>query len=57
MYTTAFVELFLTNNFYLAFVNMLNEMRLGFLSPQSIERFQRLSRDIVYDDGVGATEL
>jgi ATP-dependent DNA helicase PIF1 len=36
---------------------MLNEMRFGNLSSTSIRKFQSLSRDIEYDDGLEATEL
>jgi ATP-dependent DNA helicase PIF1 len=39
------------------FIDMLNEMRFGRLSSQSIARFKSLSREIQYDDGLGATEL
>lgn len=39
------------------FVDMLNEMRFGRLSQQSIARFKSLSRPINDDDGLGATEL
>jgi ATP-dependent DNA helicase PIF1 len=39
------------------FVGMLNEMRFGQMSPASISRFQSLSREIVYEDGLGPTEL
>jgi ATP-dependent DNA helicase PIF1 len=39
------------------FVNMLNEMRFGLLSQASIQKFKSLSREIIYDDGLGATEL
>ncbi|GJE90946.1 ATP-dependent DNA helicase PIF1 [Phanerochaete sordida] len=39
------------------FVDMLNEMRFGRLTTDSITRFMRLSRPIQYDDGVSATEL
>ncbi|OJT10895.1 ATP-dependent DNA helicase PIF1 [Trametes pubescens] len=39
------------------FVDMLNEMRFGRLTDKSIQRFKALSRDIVYEDGLGATEL
>ena len=39
------------------FVDMLNEMRFGRLSEQSIARFRSLSREIRYEDGLGATEL
>ncbi|KAF9038484.1 hypothetical protein BJ165DRAFT_391059 [Panaeolus papilionaceus] len=36
---------------------MLNEMRFGNLSAQSIAKFKALSRPIHYNDGLGATEL
>ena len=39
------------------FVDMLNEMRFGELSQKSVAKFQTLSREIVYEDGLGATEL
>ena len=39
------------------FVDMLNEMRFGRLSDQSVQKFMRLSRPLQYDDGVSATEL
>ncbi len=39
------------------FVDMLNEMRFGRLSQQSIAKFRSLQREIVYEDGLGATEL
>ncbi|PIL25209.1 hypothetical protein GSI_13098 [Ganoderma sinense ZZ0214-1] len=39
------------------FVDMLNEMRFGRLSEESIAKFRRLEREIVYEDGLGATEL
>lgn len=39
------------------FALMLNEMRLGNLSPESIATFQSLSRSIHYEDGIQATEL
>ena len=39
------------------FVDMLNEMRFGRLSAQSIAKFRSLEREIVYEDGLGATEL
>lgn len=39
------------------FVDMLNEMRFGKLSPDSIQRFKKLSRPIIYDDGIEPTEL
>ena len=39
------------------FVDMLNEMRFGALSHKSVMKFKRLSREIIYEDGLGATEL
>lgn len=39
------------------FVDMLNEMRFGRLTPRSINKFKILSRAIKYDDGLFATEL
>jgi ATP-dependent DNA helicase PIF1 len=39
------------------FVDMLNEMRFGRLSDKSIAKFKALSREIVYEDGLSATEL
>jgi ATP-dependent DNA helicase PIF1 len=40
-----------------AFANMLNEIRLGKLTPESIKEFQRLSRPLQYEDEITATEL
>lgn len=40
-----------------AFVDMLNEMRFGTLSAESIAKFQACSRDPRYNDGVDPTEL
>jgi ATP-dependent DNA helicase PIF1 len=39
------------------FANMLNEMRLGKLTPQSIRAFQSLNRPMKHNDEVEATEL
>ncbi|OBZ73732.1 ATP-dependent DNA helicase PIF1 [Grifola frondosa] len=39
------------------FVDMLNEMRFGRLSEKSSQKFKDLSREIIYEDGLGATEL
>ncbi|KAH9857354.1 hypothetical protein C2E23DRAFT_385765 [Lenzites betulinus] len=39
------------------FVDMLNEMRFGRLTTKSIMRFKALAREIVYEDGLGGTEL
>lgn len=40
-----------------SFIEMLNEMRFGRLTPESINRFRSLSRTIHYDDGIEPTEL
>lgn len=40
-----------------SFVDMLNEMRFGRLTPESIQRFRQLQRPIHYDDGIEPTEL
>lgn len=39
------------------FVDMLNAMRLGHLSPDAIEKFRKLSRPVIYDDGIEPTDL
>ncbi|WVF67909.1 hypothetical protein IAT40_002671 [Kwoniella sp. CBS 6097] len=39
------------------FVDMLNEMRFGKLTPKSIEAFRSLSRPIDYNDNIEPTEL
>lgn len=39
------------------FIDMLNEMRFGRLSPASIAKFKSLKDEKVYDDGIGPTEL
>ncbi|RDW88693.1 ATP-dependent DNA helicase PIF1 [Coleophoma cylindrospora] len=39
------------------FANMLNEMRLGKISPETVRAFQKLSRPVEYHDSLGATEL
>ena len=44
-------------NIHAGSVNMLNEMRYGRLSQESIKTFKSLSRPIVYEDGIGPTEL
>jgi ATP-dependent DNA helicase PIF1 len=41
----------------LVFANMLNEMRLGKITEETIQAFRKLSRPISYDDGISATEL
>ncbi|KAI0307998.1 hypothetical protein B0F90DRAFT_104049 [Multifurca ochricompacta] len=40
-----------------AFVDMLNAMRWGQMSDQIISRFCKLSREIVYEDGIEPTQL
>jgi len=40
-----------------AFVDMLNEIRFGRASSEVSLRFKRLSRPVVYDDGIEPTEL
>ncbi|KAH9044703.1 hypothetical protein EDB85DRAFT_1854804, partial [Lactarius pseudohatsudake] len=40
-----------------AFIDMLNDMRRGQISKQFIPKFHQLSRAVVYDDGIGPTEL
>ncbi|KLO10923.1 hypothetical protein SCHPADRAFT_808206, partial [Schizopora paradoxa] len=39
------------------FIDILAEMRLGQLSPDSVNKLKSLSRAICYDDGIEATEL
>lgn len=39
------------------FASMLNEMRLGNLSPKTIEAFRKLSRPLDFHDSLEATEL
>ena len=41
----------------LGFVDMLNEMRYGKPSKETIQTFRLLDRPVVYDDGVEPTEL
>ncbi|KAJ3556482.1 hypothetical protein NM688_g2009 [Phlebia brevispora] len=40
-----------------AFVDMLNSMRFGQLTPPAIKTFRDLSREVVYNDGLVPTEL
>lgn len=42
---------------FTGFVDMLNEMRFGRLTPGSIAEFRKLARPIYYDDGIEPTEL
>lgn len=41
----------------LGFIDMLNEMRFGKMSQQSIAAFKALSREVKWDDKIGPTEL
>lgn len=41
----------------LVFANMLNEMRLGRLTPKSVNSFRALSRSLSFEDDFEATEL
>ncbi len=41
----------------IVFANMLNEMRLGRLSAESIDTFRSLNRPLAFDDDFEATEL
>lgn len=40
-----------------AFVDMLNSMRFGHLSPETVQEFRKLSRPVVYNDGIEPTDL
>ena len=40
-----------------AFVDMLNSMRLGQLTPETVDVFMRLSRKVTYEDGIDPTDL
>ena len=40
-----------------AFVDMLNAMRFGELGGPAIEEFKKLSRPVIYTDGIGPTQL
>ncbi|KAK8022397.1 DNA helicase-like protein [Apiospora rasikravindrae] len=39
------------------FANMLNEMRLGRISEQTVQTFKHLARPLTFDDGLDVTEL
>lgn len=39
------------------FANMLNEMRLGRISDETVKNFEALSRPLAFDDGIQVTEL
>lgn len=36
---------------------MLNAMRYGHLEPETVQKFQQLSRPVKYDDGIEPTDL
>lgn len=46
-----------TNSSLAEFVDMLNSMRRGIITPEITERMNRLSRDVVYPDGIEPTDL
>lgn len=46
-----------TANEHADFANMLNEMRLGKLSNQSVNTFKSLNRELKFDDDIRPTEL
>lgn len=39
------------------FVDMLNLMRRGIVTPEMTERMNQLSRDVLYPDGIEPTDL
>ena len=41
----------------LEFIDMLNAMRFGKLTPETIQAFARLNRRVKYDDGIEPTDL
>lgn len=49
--------LFHETDYFIAFANMLNEMREGRLTSQSIQTFRTLERPLHFDDTMEATEL
>lgn len=42
---------------FIEFVDMLNSMRRGIVTPEITERMNQLEREIVYDDGIEPTDL
>ena len=50
-------DIFELINYSIVFANMLNEMRLGRLSDNSISAFRTLNRPLKFDDDFQATEL
>jgi hypothetical protein len=44
-------------DFKAVFANMLNEMRLGKITNETVSAFRKLSRRIDYEDEICATEL
>ncbi|KAI0274842.1 hypothetical protein BC834DRAFT_965319 [Gloeopeniophorella convolvens] len=51
----ASLELVLSGDFY--FADMLNVMRWGETNDDIVAKFQQLSREVVYTDGIEPTEL
>lgn len=52
-------EDWLTKELYcgIEFAQMLNEMRLGQISEQTVQTFKSLARPLQFDDGLEVTEL
>lgn len=42
---------------YIAFVDMLNQMRIGIVEATTVEKFTRIERPLVYPDGLEPTQL
>lgn len=49
--------LVLCADIYLVFATMLNEMRLGRISEQTVKTFKSMSRPLQFNDGLEVTEL
>lgn len=41
----------------IAFVDILSSMRIGELMPEHVQQLTKLSRPIVYEDGIEASQL
>lgn len=55
-YMTSFIAAGVDTHFT-AFVDILNAMRHGDVSPKAVATFNRLSRPVHYDDGIEPTDL
>lgn len=51
------IELSLRAPYSLAFVDMLNQMRIGIVEPATVEQFTQLERPLYYDDGLEPMQL